>query len=115
VLEAPPDGHRGGYTYDHHEDFVRLNRQAYDVWRVMVTGQWYSLSALSEITGHPEASVSARLRDFRKKRFGHHTVEHMRVSGGFWLYRLLPNPGCEIVDPVLVDDLEWEMAMEYCT
>ena len=36
-----------------------------------------------------EASISARLRDLRKEKFGGHVVERERLSGGLWAYRLL--------------------------
>ena len=61
------------------------------MWQAIRDGRWYSLHRLSVITGHPEASVSARLRDFRKEKFGNHTVQRVRVQGGFFLYRLVPN------------------------
>ena len=40
----------------------------------------------------PEASVSARLRDMRKKKFGENTLLARRSeSPGVWLYRLMPD------------------------
>lgn len=89
---TPPQAHRSGSTYDHDHDYVRLNKQSDDVWRVMHPGNWLSLRVIAERAGHPEASISARLRDFRKKRFGSHTVETIRMKQGLWLYRLVPNP-----------------------
>lgn len=91
-LFDPPPGHRGGTTYDDDEDYVRLNKQATDVWRVMFDRRWYTLSRLEVLTGHPQASISARIRDFRKERFGSHTVERVRLEGGLFTYRLVPNP-----------------------
>jgi len=58
----------------------------------MRDGEWRTLGEISEATGHPEASVSARLRDFRKPRFGGHTVNRRRgkwVGGSWWEYQLL--------------------------
>lgn len=88
---VPPPGDRGGSTYDPWLDRIRLNRQANDVWHAMRDGKWHTLHSLSEQTGHPEASVSARLRDFRKARFGRHTVQRERITGGLFMYRLVPN------------------------
>lgn len=84
------DGSRGGVTFLAERDEDRLNRQARDVWRAMADGKWHSLAELEEATGHPQASVSARLRDFRKPKFGGHTVERMHLAHGVWLYRLTP-------------------------
>jgi hypothetical protein len=86
-----PPGDRGGTTYDREFDYTRLNRQAQDIWRAMMDMRWHTLRGLSRETGHPEASVSARLRDFRKERFGRHRVERERLSGGLFRYRLIPN------------------------
>lgn len=86
------DGDRGGETYDPALDYERLNAQARRVWDVMECGEWMPLSEIAARTGDPEASISARLRDFRKPRFGGHVVERRRTprDGGLWLYRLVP-------------------------
>lgn len=86
------DQPRDGWTYDDGRDRIRLNAQHLRVYRAMEYGAWFSLSELSQWTGDPEASVSARLRDFRKPRFGGHTVERRHVEGGLWEYRLIWNP-----------------------
>ena len=44
------------------------------VWRVMADGQWHTLREISEKSGYSEASVSAQLRDYRKTKYGGHTV-----------------------------------------
>jgi hypothetical protein len=38
-----------------------------------------------------QTSVSARLRDFRKPRFGAHIVEKLHTGQGEWHYRLILN------------------------
>lgn len=88
-LLALPTGHRDGTTYEAPLDFNRLNRQSKIVAMAMSDKQWHTLSELSAMTGQPEASISARLRDFRKKRFGGHTVERQRLIGGLFAYRLI--------------------------
>jgi hypothetical protein len=85
------DGPRDGATFDAKRDAVRLNAQAQDVWDLMRDGKWRSLAVISRCTHHPQTSVSARLRDFRKPRFGGHTVERHYLSLGLWVYRLVPN------------------------
>lgn len=85
-------GHRrDGATFDPDQDTVRLSQQADDVWAFMLDGAWHTLRSISRVTGHPEASVSARLRDFRKERFGSHQVQRQRSAKGEHAYRLVPN------------------------
>ena len=85
---ADMGGHRDGKTFEPERDEVRLNRQARAVFDVMKDERWHSLSVISASTGEPEASVSARLRDFRKPRFGGWTVNRRYVSQGLWEYQL---------------------------
>lgn len=79
-----------GRTYDSAKDKFRLNTQQWDVFQAMKDGGWWTLSDLSLVSGHPEASVSARIRDFRKEKFGCFVVDSERVVGmkGLWRYRL---------------------------
>ena len=74
--------HFDGKTYDHAQDFGRLNTQLRAVRDLMRDGQWRSLHLIGLLTDYPEASVSARLRDLRKPRFGLHTVERRRTKEG---------------------------------
>lgn len=79
------------------QDTKRLSAQHDRVLRIMRDGQWRTLAELSNATkrftlsADPEASVSARLRDFRKPRFGAYTVERRRRQGhvGLWEYRMV--------------------------
>lgn len=90
AARAKTPGPRDGETFEAPMDADRLNAQARRVWRFMETGGWHTLAAISEGTeGTPEASVSARLRDFRKPEFGSHTVERRRADHGGYEYRLL--------------------------
>ena len=63
--------------------------QLRDVWSTMLDGGWWTISGLSARTGHPGTSVSARIRDFRKRPYGRHKVERRHV-GRTVLYRLMP-------------------------
>lgn len=85
-----------GDTFDPERDGVRLHDQWWDIWRFMLDGEWHTLHEISVKTHHPEASVSARLRDFRKRRFGGHDVEKEYLYEGQWVYRLTANPKVEI-------------------
>lgn len=88
---TPPQilGPRDGETFDATRDGKRLNAQAADVFRLMRDGEWRTLAQISDATGHPEASVSARLRDMRKPSMGGYTVERQHVAKGLWRYRVL--------------------------
>lgn len=79
-----------GETYSRELDGARLNAQTQRVYDRLIDCQWHTLRELSSLTGDPEASVSARIRDLRKKRFGAYTVERRRTGGksGVWEYRL---------------------------
>lgn len=72
-------------------DTERLGRQLLLVRGVMGDGQWRTLARLAELVGAPEASVSARLRDLRKPRFGGFQVQRQRVTpgSGLYVYRLV--------------------------
>jgi hypothetical protein len=83
------DGPRDGETFDEGSDGIRLNAQMRRVAEVMGDSQWRTLREISEVIGDPEASISARLRDFRKPRFGGLVVLRRRRDGaGLWEYRL---------------------------
>lgn len=81
-------GPRHGETYDQARDGKRLDGQMADVFALMRDGQWRTLGEISGATGHPEASVSARLRDMRKPSLGGFTVDREHVRKGLWRYRL---------------------------
>jgi hypothetical protein len=80
-----------GATFDRALDGKRLNAQTQRVFDLMKDGQWRTLAAISEATGAPEASVSARLRDLRKPAFGNFGVARRRnpPKSGMHEYRLL--------------------------
>jgi len=88
--QAPPDGHRDGETYEAQFDYHRLNKQQRRVWLAVIDNEWHTLAELSDLLGDPETSISARLRDFRKAKFGSHKVDAHRIvfGGGTWEYRL---------------------------
>jgi hypothetical protein len=83
----------GGKTFDEGLDGNRLRKQLSAVWAFMFDGQWHTLKELSRAVGAPEASVSARLRDFRKDKFGGYTVERERIPLGNGLHKYrIPRP-----------------------
>lgn len=76
-----------GVDYQPELDFVRLKGQMERIYNLMIDGNWRSLSHIARITGDPEASISAQLRNFRKPRFGAYQVNRKR-EGNTWLYQL---------------------------
>lgn len=94
-----------GETYLRALDHERLAAQLLRVGHIVADGKWHTLRELSSRTGDPEASVSARLRDLRKRKFGGFTVERERLPGkdgksGLWRYRLVREDGPPEPPPV---------------
>lgn len=92
----------GGSTYDSELDQYRLGTQLQYVWVYMQDERWHYPEELEENvpTGRFDAdgverhfrwaSISARLRDFRKPENGGHNIERKRIAaGGSWKYRLV--------------------------
>lgn len=85
--------HRDGDTYDPAKDGGRLAGQHERVFDFMSDGNEHTLPELRQKcfevygTTDMETAISARIRDFRKERFGGYTVETRR-DGGLWYYRL---------------------------
>ena len=77
-----------GETYNK-LDSERLTTLFERVFETMKSGRWYTLKGLSQLTGGSEASISARIRDFRKPKFGGYEVERKREDGGLHYYRLV--------------------------
>lgn len=74
-----------GETISLERDKSRLAPQMQRVHDFVLGRGWTTLGAISEATGDPEASVSARLRDLRDMGF---TVEREFVSRGLHRYRV---------------------------
>lgn len=87
--------HFDGFTYIHERDSSRLGAQMCAVLSLMADGVWRTLSDISTQTNAPESSVSARLRDLRKERFGGHTVNRQYLQRGLFRYQLLVNESVE--------------------
>lgn len=77
-----------GYTYEPEHDKERLTKQLEAVKRVLMDGMWWIPANLELETGYNWASISARIRDLRKEKFGGYHVERMRLGGGIHAYRL---------------------------
>jgi hypothetical protein len=83
--------HFDGSTFDSSLDGERLTKQLEHVRKLMADQIWRTLLEIEAITGFPQASISARLRDLRKDRFGSYRVERRRRAGPvmIWEYRVL--------------------------
>lgn len=88
MTEPPADF--DGRTFNPQKDGERLTAQLATVRSLMLDGQWRTLREIAASVGAPEASISARLRDLRKSRFGGYLVLRRRVdaSPGLWEYRV---------------------------
>ena len=83
-LEADFDG----ATYERSRDHARLKGQISRIFNVMRDGEWRTVSEIHDITGDPENSIQAQLRNLRKEKFGGYTVEKRRSdsSDALWEY-----------------------------
>lgn len=77
-----------GDTYDRKQDGKRLLSLLERVKLIMLSGSWCTLKELKDETGGTESSVSARVRDLRKEKFGGYEIERKRIVGGLHAYRM---------------------------
>lgn len=64
-----------GADYVPGRDGWRLRKQLDRVWAAMADGEWRTLGEIAELTGDPESSISAQLRNLRKPIFGANVIE----------------------------------------
>ena len=85
-LKSTPDF--DGKTYERAKDHPRLMTQLERVRYILTTPteKRWTLRELADAIGAPEASISARIRDLRKGKFGGYEVKHNRRDGGLWEY-----------------------------
>ena len=80
-----------GSTYDSERDKKRLATQLLEVRTLMLDGKWRTLNEIADATSNPPASISARIRDLRKVKFGAYRVDS-RIrgpkKGGLFEYRV---------------------------
>lgn len=71
-------------------DRERLASQLNAVAQIMGDGKWHRLEELAQaIPGATTPSISARIRDLRKPRFGGHLISRRYVERGLFEYRLV--------------------------
>lgn len=96
LIPAPNQGPMqfDGSTFDASQDGHRLTTQMNAVREMMLDGQWHSIPQIALHLRRAgmactEPSISARIRDLRKARFGNYRVERRREPGsGLFLYRV---------------------------
>ncbi len=80
----------GKSGYDPKLDADRLDRQKQRIFSVMKDGEYRTLREIESLTGDPQASISARLREFVNKD-GH--IKNKRRRGepkrGIWEYQII--------------------------
>lgn len=87
-----------GETFNSSFDGDRLNGQQKRVHDVMLNAEWLTLREIADRADCPEASASARFRDFRNDEYltQFFISESRRLPGadrsGIWQYRLLRRP-----------------------
>lgn len=80
-----------GKTYVPGRDKKRLTGQLLRVFDFMKGGDWFLIEEIARGTGDPQTSVTARMGDFRKPKFGGHAVEREYIKNGLHKYRLILN------------------------
>lgn len=89
---------------------MRNMKQFWQVFDLMRDGQWRTLAEIKNALGahgfsdiSSIAGISARLRDFRKKKYGGFRVECKRIGVGQYRYRLIMSR---------TDKINWESLEE---
>ena len=78
-----------GATFEPKRDLERLRGQLLRVFELMKDGRFRTLDTIASVAGGSVASVSARLRDLRKDKFGGHVVNRERRDNGLFEYQLV--------------------------
>jgi len=66
------------------------------VWCFMADQEWHTLREIDAACPGYMQALTARLRDFRKKKFGAHTMNSRCIGGGTWEYQVIPNPNVKV-------------------
>lgn len=77
-----------GATYEPEHDQARLTGHLKAVYEYLASHDWVTIAELAQAVGCSEAGASARIRDLRKPKFGHHQIDRKRVEGGLYMYRV---------------------------
>lgn len=78
-----------GKHFDREKDGARLSGQIQDVYAALRDGKWKTVEEIEAITGHPQNSISAQIRNLRKEKFGGHNIPgRYREGTRIFEYRL---------------------------
>lgn len=81
-----------GAAFNQELDGKRLTKQIYRIFDLMKGGKYFTLREIEDLTGYPQASISAQIRNLSKPRFGSHPHhKRRRDGGGTWEYKLIVN------------------------
>lgn len=110
-----------GKTFDAPRDQKRLTVQLDEVRSYMIRNPgFHSLDEIAVATGHPTASISARLRDLRKTKFGGYTIHRRLRSKGLYEYQLAypappeatrPSVPAAIATGFIVSGIVWSLLL----
>ena len=78
-----------GADYVKERDYQRLANNHFKLKELMKDSVYRTLGEISKFIDVPEASVSAGLRDFRKEKFGGHTLNKRYEGNGLYSYQLI--------------------------
>lgn len=67
-----------GWTIDEKYDYERLSTQFSKVYKLMKDEKFRTVPEIAQEIGGSHTAISARLRDFRKEKYGGHTVKRRR-------------------------------------
>lgn len=88
---SPERARFDGADIDPKADNERLTGQIGRIYECMKDGHFRTLNEIALITGEPQTSISAQLRNLRKERFGGYKVERRargERSDGLYEYNL---------------------------
>jgi len=78
-----------GPNYSPVLDKSRLTGQLARIFNCMKDRRWRTLGEIEDVTGDPQASISAQLRHLRKKRFGEYEVRKQNLGYGLYQYKVM--------------------------
>lgn len=64
-------------------------KQVEQVKKLMSDGDWWTLAEISKVLKQPTQSISARIRDLRKKEFGSFFVVKRHLVNNIYEYKIV--------------------------
>jgi hypothetical protein len=66
-----------------------LPRQLDLVRNLLADGEWWTIGELEQMLSQPAQSISARIRDLRKKEFGGFIIDREHIVDGIYEYKMV--------------------------